>query len=88
MNGGETFTAIQFHKYNRCLHSENNNRTTLSIANQIYVNEDYTLNKTFQEIAVYKFSSGIATLDFTNESKVTQVVNEFVANINFNSEII
>lgn len=80
LNGGKTFTAIQFHKYNRCLQSGNKNRTTLSIANQIYVNEDYTLNKTFQEIAVYKFSSGIASLDFSNKSKVARIVNEFVAN--------
>lgn len=48
------------------------------IANQIYLNEHYKLNKTFQEIAIEKFSCGVESLDFVNNNQAAEIINDFV----------
>lgn len=53
-------------------------KATLEIANQLFVNQDYKLNKTFQDVAVEKFMSGIESLDFSKSTKTAETVNRFV----------
>lgn len=52
--------------------------TTMSIANQIYVQIGYRLNQTFQKVAVEKFDSGVKPLNFTDAVNSAQVINAFV----------
>lgn len=73
----KTLIANQFHKYNE-LFKNNNEKTSLLIANQIYVNERYSLKKTFQYIATEKFSCSVESLNFDNHTQAAQTINQFV----------
>lgn len=77
LNENKTLTANQFDKYNELLQDRNEN-TTLLISNQIYVNAGYALNKTFQATAT-KFSCGIESLNFGNNTQAAQTINDFIA---------
>lgn len=78
LNANKSLVAIQFHEYNRLLQNSSGS-ATLSIANQIYVNDDYTLNKTFREMAANKFSCGIEALNFSDSIQAAQTINKFCA---------
>lgn len=69
--------ANQFQKYNEWL-KNNNEKTSLLIANQIYVKEGYILKKTFQYIATKKFSCSVESLNFTNNIQAAQAINQFI----------
>lgn len=51
---------------------------TLFVANQLFVQEGYKLNKNFPEIAVKKFMSGIESVDFTKSNETAEIINRFV----------
>lgn len=73
-----TFTANHFHEINR--HLENTDeKATVSMANQIYVNEHYILNETFQSVAVEKFSCGIEPINFERNAQAARTINDYVA---------
>lgn len=69
--------ADHFHKYNELI-KNNNAKTSLLIANQIYVKEGYSLKKTFQNIATEKFSCSVESLNFFNNIQAAQTINQFV----------
>lgn len=78
LNDNKTFTANQFYEINRFLEN-NGEETSLLIANQIYVNERYTLNETFQSVAAKKFSCGFESLNFDKNIEAARNINDFVA---------
>lgn len=77
-NDNKTITANQFYEINRFLEN-NDEKTSLLIANQIYVNERYTLNETFQSVAAKKFSCRLESLNFDKNTQAAQTINDFVA---------
>lgn len=79
LKDNKRFVADQFHKYNELL-ANDDGKTTLSIANQIDVAYGYILNKTFQGVAVEKFSCDVQSMDFDNEKQAAQIINKFVEN--------
>ncbi|XP_031618674.1 antichymotrypsin-2-like [Contarinia nasturtii] len=78
LNDNKTFTANQFYEISRFL-KNNDEKTSLLIANRIYANERYTLNKTFASIAANKFSCGIEALNFDKNTQAARNINDFVA---------
>lgn len=77
-NDNKTVTANQFYEINRFLEN-NDEKTSLLIVNQIYVNERYTLNETFQGVAAKKFSCGLESLNFDINTQAARTINNFVA---------
>lgn len=75
-NDKET-TADQFAAHFESL-KESVGESTLSIANQLYVQTGYELNKNFQEVAVKKFTSGIESLNFGQNVESAATINRFV----------
>lgn len=69
--------ADLFHQYYGLL-EQSVGQSTLSIANQIYVKTGFELNKNFQEVAVKKFHSGVASLDFARNVESAKAINQFV----------
>lgn len=52
--------------------------TTLTIFNQIYVQECYEINENFQNVAENKFSSGVELVDFEDSIDTAQFINQFI----------
>ncbi|XP_055317359.1 antichymotrypsin-2-like [Sitodiplosis mosellana] len=75
--GDKASVAEQFHILYKLLQKSAGNSTFL-VANQIYVQQDRSINKRFQEVAVQKFSSGIETVNFANGLKAAEIINRFV----------
>lgn len=78
LNDNKTYIANQFQAFNGFLQNSGK-QTTLMNVNQIYINNYYTLNKTFQEVAVQKFACGIKSLNVGNSIAAAQTINEFIA---------
>lgn len=55
--------ADQYKEFDRLIR-KSAGESELMIANQIYVQRGYQLNKGLKEIAVKKFASGIESVDF------------------------
>lgn len=53
-------------------------RAQFSVANVIYVQKGYSINKLFQATAKTKFNSGIAPVDFEDDDRTTKQINSFV----------
>lgn len=77
LSDDKTVTANQFYDQYGLLQRGAGN-TTLTIANQIYVQEGYSINKNFQEVAVQKFLSGIESVNFANKDETAKKINSFV----------
>lgn len=56
LSGDHSTIANQFPQYYRPLQNGAGN-ATLTIANQIYVQQGYTINKSFQEVAAQQFKN-------------------------------
>lgn len=52
--------------------------SSLSIANQIYVQQGSEISKNLREVAVQKFQSGIESVDFSKREDTAQLINHFV----------
>lgn len=74
---GKRKTANLFRRRSRLLR-RGARKTTLSVANKIYLQEGYTINKNFQEIASQKFFSDIAAVNFANKYDASRTINGFV----------
>lgn len=70
-------TAAHFHEYYNLL-EKCVGQSTLSIANQVYVQQGYKINPNVQEVAVKMFSSDIQELDFVESNKSAATINMFV----------
>lgn len=77
LNIDKAAAADLFQEYYGLL-KESVGEATLSIANQIYVQNGHDLNQNFQEIAVKKFFSGIESLDFAQNVESANAINKFV----------
>lgn len=52
--------------------------SSLSIANQIYVQQGREINRYFDELATTKFESGVEALNFENVEQSADIINRFV----------
>lgn len=77
LNENKTIVANQFYEHSRLV-QKSIGQGNLSIANRIYLRKGYSLNKRFQEVATTKFSSGIESVNFTNNLETAQTINRFV----------
>lgn len=69
--------ADQFYELDQLIRQSAGN-SELFIANHIFLRQGYRLKKDFQELAVNKFSSGIESLDFSQQKESAAIVNRFV----------
>lgn len=58
--------------------TRNAGNSTLSLANQIYLQQGYILKKQFQDVAKDQLSSGVEVVDFTKSSETAALINHFV----------
>lgn len=70
-------SANQFHDNCEALKA-NAGDATLSVVNQIYVQQGQQFHKNFQDIAVAKFKSGVDTLNFAEPQQSADAINHFV----------
>ncbi|XP_031627896.1 antichymotrypsin-2-like [Contarinia nasturtii] len=77
LNENKTAVANQINAYNTLIQN-GAGQSTLSIANQIYVKQGYSLNPHFKEVAEKQFSSGVESINFENGSEAAQIINHFV----------
>lgn len=77
LSDDKSLVANQFLEYRETL-EENTGKATISIANQIFVQDGYQLNKSFEEVAVSKFKSGVELLNFADSEKSVATINRFV----------
>lgn len=77
LSDNKLIVANQFHEHLETL-EESAGDATLSIVNRIYVQNGHQLNKTFEEIAVSQFKSGVESLDFADSEKSAATINQFV----------
>ncbi|XP_055316923.1 serine protease inhibitor 42Dd-like [Sitodiplosis mosellana] len=77
LSGDKTAIANQFLEHYGML-QRGIGSASLSIANQIYVQQGNELNKTLQEVAVQKFQSAIESVDFAKRDDTAQAINHFV----------
>lgn len=74
----KAITADQFKQYHAILQKVAG-RSTLSIANKIYIQQGHQINKQFQALAINKFSSEVESLNFVDSKKSARAINHFVA---------
>lgn len=77
LSSNQTTIASQYSEYYKLLKDGAKN-ATFSIANQVFVQKGYKINKNFQEIAVQKFSSDIEFIDFVNKNAAAETINGFI----------
>jgi len=77
LNANKSILATQFHEYYDLL-EHGVGKSIFSIANQVYVQYGYPLNKNFQQVAVESFKSGIESVNFGNRDEAAQTINHFV----------
>lgn len=53
---------------------------TFSIANKIYVWENFTIKETFQDIAKNVYQAGVESIDFTKQNQAADTINNWVKN--------
>lgn len=53
-------------------------KSTLTLANQIYLQHGYILKKQFQDVATDQLSSGVEVVDFSKSSEAAATINRFV----------
>lgn len=77
LNGNQTSIANQFPEYYNLLKNGAGN-ATFSIVNQVYVQQGYTINKKFQEVAVQQFASNIEPIDFEKRNEAAETINHLI----------
>lgn len=77
LNADKSTAANQFREYYELLQRGAGN-AQFSIANQVYVQQGYPLNKHFQDVAAQSFKSGIESVNFANKAEAAQTINHFV----------
>lgn len=80
ISGDKSAVANQFFEYNQQL-KNSSGELILSIANEIYVQQGYQLNETFQKVALQEFESGVESLNFANAVEKAEIINKFVENV-------
>lgn len=75
--GNKVSVAEQFRILYKLLQKSAGDATFL-VANQMYVQQGFSIRKSFQKVATEKFSSGIETIDFANGFEAAGIINRFV----------
>lgn len=52
-------------------------RSTFIVANKLYVHNAYKVNEKFQETATQKLQTDVEMIDFTNQIKAAETINNF-----------
>ncbi|XP_031616655.1 uncharacterized protein LOC116336730 [Contarinia nasturtii] len=76
-DGNKTEVANQYFSLSEALESDSGD-AIFSIANQIYVQQDYKINPDFQKVAIEKFKSGVELVNFANNDVTAKTINHFV----------
>lgn len=69
--------ANNFHDFGKLL-EKSVGQSTLTIANRIYVQNDFDINQQFKEVATQKFASNIEALNFAESDSSASTINKFV----------
>lgn len=77
LNSNKSILVDQYHELDQLIHKSAND-SELSIANKIYLKNEYELKKDFEEMAVNKFSSGIESVDFGRRNETAEKINRFI----------
>lgn len=78
LNNNKTHIANQFFEYHKSLQTEYN--STITIINQIYVQNGYEIKNEFRKVAVEKFFSGVESINFSQPIESAQNINRFIEN--------
>lgn len=78
LSNNKTIIADQFNQYHRLLQKVAG-KSTLSIANKIYVQQGHQINKQFKYVTKNKFVSDVESLNFVDSKKSARAINHFVA---------
>lgn len=70
--------ADEFPEYLSALRSHIGSSAALSIANQIYLQNQYQLNSNFKTVIAQQFQSGIETVNFSESKASAAKINQFV----------
>lgn len=77
LNGDKEMIAEQFNDFYSQL-QQSVGSSSLSIANQIYIQQGREINRNFDELATTKFESGVEALNFENVEQSAEIINRFV----------
>lgn len=77
LGGDKAIIAAQFAKHYDLL-KNGVGKSTLSIANQLYVQQGYQIQQSFRDVAVNQFKSGVESLNFADAVAAAQTINAFV----------
>lgn len=77
LNVDKTSIANQFQHHSELLKSGAGS-ANLSFVNQIYVQQGHEINKSFRDVAVQKFRSGVESVNFAKNVETTGIINHFV----------
>lgn len=69
--------AAQFAKHYDLL-MDGVGESTLSIANQIYIQQGHQIRQTFRDVAIKQFKSGVDSINFVEAVAAAQTINSFV----------
>lgn len=78
LSGDKATLANEFPGYLDLLHRNVGSNSTLSIANQIYVQKHYQLNANFKTVVAQRFLSGIESVNFADSKTSADTINRFV----------
>lgn len=73
-----SFTADLYAAYHKSVLTRNAGKTTLTMANKIYLQRGYILKKQFQDVVTDPLSSGVEVVDFSKSSETAAIINRFV----------
>lgn len=77
LTGNKSNIGDQYISYNKLL-KNGTGCSNLTVANQLYIQKGYTLNKYFQNVTVPKFLSGVKLVDFTKPTETADAINHFI----------
>lgn len=78
VKSGKSEIADEYFQYHDLLGRDAGN-VSFSIANQLFVQDGFALNKNFKEVATQKFFSGVEKVDFAKKVEAAATINHFVA---------
>lgn len=73
----KSLIATQFSEQNELL-SERAGESIISIINQLYIKNGLQIKKSFHDVAINQFKSGVESLDFSNSQAAASKINSFV----------
>lgn len=77
LGNDKSLIAARLSEQNNLL-SERAGETILSIVNQLYIKNGLQTKKSFRDIAINQFKSGVESLDFSNSQAAALKINSFV----------